>query len=123
VRFVEVDLFAGVAVSDFDSAAAWFERLFGEPATFEANDTDYVWTLAEHRSVYVKLRPASAGHAMVTVFLDDLDTFVASAASRGIHPEALETYANGVRKAIYRDPDGNELGFGGSPVGENASGL
>jgi len=26
-----------------------------------------------------------------------------------------ETYDNGVRKVIYRDPDGNEIGFGGFP--------
>ena len=119
---MEVDLFAGVAVSDFDSAVAWFERLFGEPATFKAYDTDYVWTLAEHRSIYVKLRPEDAGHAMVTVFLDDLDSFVESAVSRGIHPETQETYGNGVRKAIYRDPDGNELGFAGAPVKDSAAG-
>lgn len=27
-----------------------------------------------------------------------------------------ETYSNGVRKALYRDPDGNEIGFGGAPA-------
>src|SRR6266511_1691638 len=27
-----------------------------------------------------------------------------------------ETYGNGVRKVIYRDPDGNEIGFGGGPL-------
>jgi hypothetical protein len=27
-----------------------------------------------------------------------------------------ETYPNGVRKALYRDPDGNEIGFGGGPA-------
>jgi hypothetical protein len=27
-----------------------------------------------------------------------------------------ETYSNGVCKVLYRDPDGNELGFGGAPV-------
>jgi hypothetical protein len=26
------------------------------------------------------------------------------------------TYSNGVRKALYRDPDGNEIGFGGAPL-------
>jgi pimeloyl-ACP methyl ester carboxylesterase len=26
----------------------------------------------------------------------------------------IETYSGGVRKAIYRDPDGNEVGFGGA---------
>jgi predicted enzyme related to lactoylglutathione lyase len=119
---MEVDLFAGVAVSDFDRAVAWFGRLFGVAETFRAHDTDYVWTLAEHRSIYVKLRPEDAGHAMVLVFVDDLDGFVASAASRGMHPETRETYGNGVRKVIYTDPDGNEVGFGGAPVEDGAAG-
>ena len=34
-------------------------------------------------------------------------------ANRGLEPTKRETYSNGVRKAIYRDPDGNEIGFGG----------
>jgi catechol 2,3-dioxygenase-like lactoylglutathione lyase family enzyme len=114
---MDVDLFAGVAVSDFDRAVAWFERLLGEPATFKANEIDYVWTLAEHRSIYVKLRPDDAGHSMVTVFVGDLDSFVESAASRGVHPETRETYENGVRKVTYRDPDGNDLGFAGAAAG------
>jgi hypothetical protein len=28
-----------------------------------------------------------------------------------------ETYENGVRKMTYRDPDGNEVGLGGAPLG------
>ena len=54
---MDVDLFAGVAVSDFDRGVAWFERLFGEPATFAAHETELVWTVAEHRSIYVLLSP------------------------------------------------------------------
>lgn len=110
------ELFAGVAVSDFGRAVAWFERLLGEPPTFEAHETEVVWTLSEGRSIYVDLRPERAGSAMVTVFLDDFDGFLASAASRGIEPDTQETYGNGVRKAIFLDPDGNEIGFGGAPV-------
>jgi len=52
---------------------------------------------------------------VVTIFVDDLDSQVATIASRGLGPDERETYANGVRKVIYRDPDGNELGFGGAP--------
>ncbi len=36
-------------------------------------------------------------------------------ASRGISPAEHETYSSGVRKAIYRDAEGNEIGFGGAP--------
>ena len=113
---MEADVFAIVAVSDFARGVAWFERLLGEPATFVAHETEHVWTLAEHGSIAVDLRPERAGYASVTVFLDDLDAFVAAAADRGIHPETQETYGNGVRKTTYLDPDGNELGFGGAPI-------
>lgn len=113
---MELDLFAGVAVSDYPRAITWFERLLGTPATFEAHETECVWTLSEHRHIYVVLRPERSGHAMVTVFVDDLDRFVEAAAGRGVQPETRETYDNGVRKATYRDPDGNEVGVGGAPV-------
>ena len=53
---------------------------------------------------------------MITLFVDDFDGFVDAVAQRGIQPVTLETYENGVRKAIYRDPDGNEVGVGGAPV-------
>ena len=36
--------------------------------------------------------------------------------ARGLEPDEQETYSSGVRKVIYRDLDGNELGFGGAPV-------
>jgi len=35
---------------------------------------------------------------------------------RGVEPAERETYENGVRKVTYRDPDGNEIGFGGGPA-------
>ncbi|MGB0094762.1 MAG: hypothetical protein WBP81_19795 [Solirubrobacteraceae bacterium] len=41
---------------------------------------------------------------------------MAAIAARGLKPDERETYSNGVRKALYRDPDGNELGFGGAPL-------
>jgi hypothetical protein len=36
--------------------------------------------------------------------------------SGGLDPEEVETYSNGVRKAVYRDLDGNELGLGAAPL-------
>ena len=114
---MQIDLFAGVAVSDLPRAIGWFDRLFGDVETFEPNDSERVWTVAEHRHVYVELQPAHAGHAMVTLFVDDYDGFVDAVSQRGIEPETREIYENGVRKAIYRDPDGNEIGVGGGPAG------
>ncbi|ODV09254.1 MAG: glyoxalase [Pseudonocardia sp. SCN 73-27] len=110
-----VELFAGVAVSDLERAVGWFDRLLGDVETFVPNDAEHVWTVAEHRHVYVLVRPGAAGHSVVTLFVDDLDGFEAAAAGRGVEPESRETYGNGVRKLLFRDPDGNEIGVGGGP--------
>lgn len=112
---MDVDLFAGVAVSDLGRAIRWFDLLLGEVETFEPNDEERVWTVAEHRHLYVVLRPEDAGHAQMTLFVSDFEEFLETAAERGISPETQETYDNGVRKAIFRDPDGNEIGIGGGP--------
>jgi hypothetical protein len=111
-----VDLFAGISVGDFRAALAWYERLVGAPPAFFPNDVEAVWELAEHRYLYIEHRPTHAGHALLTLFVEDFDTRVAQIAGRGIEPATRETYDNGVRKWTYRDPDGNEIGFGGGPA-------
>jgi hypothetical protein len=71
------------------------------------HDTEAVWTLAEYRSVYLVEHPDGAGNSVVALFVDDLDAKLAEIAAHGLEPAECETYSNGVRKATYRDPDGN----------------
>ncbi len=111
-----VALFAGIPVGNYERALAWYERLLGSGPSFVPNATEAVWELAEHRSVFIEERPDHAGHAMHTIWVDDLDALVEEIADRGIEPAERETYSNGVRKATYQDPDGNEIGFGGAPL-------
>jgi hypothetical protein len=113
---MNMDLFAGVPVHDHTAATAWYERLLGAPPSFLPNDTEAVWELADHRYVYIVVRPQHAGHAMLTLFVTDFDARISQIAERGLEPAERETYANGVRRATFRDPDGNEIGFGGDPV-------
>ena len=113
---MSIDLFAGIPVRDFTVATAWYERLLGGPPSFLPNDTEAVWELAGHRYVYIKVEPEHAGHAMHTLFVGDFDVRISQIAGRGLEPAEQETYANGVRKATFRDPDGNEIGFGGAPA-------
>lgn len=112
---MSLHLFAGLRIRDFQAARPWYERLLGEP-TFLPHATEAVWTLAEDRSVYIVEHADGAGSSVVTIFVDDLDAYVAAIAARGLEPAARETYSNGVRKVLYRDSDGNELGFGGAPL-------
>ena len=114
---MEVDLFAGICVSDYQAARPWYERLLGSEPSFLPHDTEAVWELAEHSYLYIVEEPEHAGHARHTLFLEDLDSRVDEIASRGLDPAERETYSNGVRKITYRDADGNEIGFGGAPAG------
>ena len=113
---MSLHLFAGLRVRDFQAARPWYERLLGE-VTFVPHATEAVWTLADDRSVYIVEHADGAGTSVVTVMVDDLDAHVAAIAARGLEPDERLTYSNGVRKVLYRDPDGNELGFGGAPLG------
>ena len=113
-------LFAGLRVRDFGAARPWYERLLGE-ATFFPHATEAVWTLAKDRSVYVVEHADGAGQSVATIFVDDLDSQMAAITARGLQPDEIETYSNGVRKAVYRDPDGNELAFGGAPQHASSS--
>jgi hypothetical protein len=78
-----------------------------------AQRTEAVWELADHRYAFIEVRPEHAGRAMHTLFVGDFDARISQIAERGLEPPERGTYANGVRKATFRDPDGNEIGFGG----------
>jgi predicted enzyme related to lactoylglutathione lyase len=109
-----LDLFAGIPVDDYETAKAWYERLLGAEPSFIAHATEAVWELAEHRFLFIEQNAERAGRAIHTIFVDDLDAHVAEIAARGIEPDERVTYPGKARKAIYRDADGNEIGFGGA---------
>ena len=112
-----LDLFAGVRVRDYQLAKSWYERLLRKEPAFMPHATEAVWELAEHRYLFIVEDRDAPGGAILTVFVDDLDALAPEIASCGIEPAERVTYSNGVRKAIYRDVDGNEIGFGGAHVG------
>src|SRR5215217_5122461 len=109
-----LDLFAGIRVSDYKTAKPWYERLLGNEPSFLAHATEAVWELAEHRFLFIVEDAGGAGRATHTIFVDDLDALVADIAARGIEPDERVTYPGKAHKAIYRDADGNEIGFGGA---------
>jgi hypothetical protein len=49
-----------------------------------------------HRYVYIVQQLEHAGHAMNTLFVDDLDALVAQITGLGLDPAKRETYPNGV---------------------------
>src|ERR1044072_4058933 len=108
-----VDLFAGIPVKDYKISLAWYERLFGCPPSFLPNDVEAVWQVAEHQWVYIIVQPEHAGRSVNTILGDNLDKLISQITERGINFSKEETPAENVRKVMYFDPDGNEIGFGG----------
>jgi catechol 2,3-dioxygenase-like lactoylglutathione lyase family enzyme len=110
----KLDLFAGIPVGEYTAARIWYERLLGSPPTFFPHETEAVWELAKHRYLYIVQQREHAGHARLTLFVDGLDSIMAKIRARGLRATESETYPNGARKVTFRDPDGNEIGFGGA---------
>ena len=111
-----LDMYAGIYVRDYEAAKTWYALLLGGEPSYVASATEAVWELAAHRSIAIEQNAGHAGHCIITLFVDDFDARIGAIAARGIDPVERLTYRNGVRKAIYRDPDGNEIGLGGAPA-------
>jgi predicted enzyme related to lactoylglutathione lyase len=105
-------LFAGVAVTDFDAAVEWYERLLGGPPDMAPHDTERAWRLTGESWIYVVADPERAGKSLLTVMVDDLDERLAAIAERGIEVGPVERLGKTTRKAEIVDPEGNRVGFG-----------
>jgi predicted enzyme related to lactoylglutathione lyase len=101
--------FAGVPVSDFASARAWYERLFGREPDLVPHETEVAWQVAGAGWVYVVADAERAGRALLTLLVDDLELQAAELAERGL-PAAIEVQPFG-RRVVIADPDGNRITF------------
>jgi catechol 2,3-dioxygenase-like lactoylglutathione lyase family enzyme len=110
-------VFAGIHVADLDAARAWYERLAGRPADLIPNEDEAAWQFTETGWIYLVRDARRAGTAAVTLLLDDLDERLAELERREIAHDGVETYANGVRKLVISDPEGNTVAFGEVPAG------
>lgn len=110
------ELFAGVPVRDLQTSIKWYQRLFGMPPSFFPNENEAVWSLAEHRWLYLIVEPERAGRSINTIICNDLEALIDQISSRGIDFAKEERPVEGVRKVMYFDPDGNELGLGRVPA-------
>ena len=105
-------LFAGIPVADLDAAIEWYERLLGGPPDMTPNEIERTWKLTDESWIYVVADPERAGKALVTVMVDDLDERLAALQGRGIEPDEIQEISEAVRKAVFTDPEGNQIGLG-----------
>jgi len=93
-------LFAGIPVSDYDAAVAWYERLLGRPPDVFPHESEAMWHLGPAGSIYVVADAARAGNSLLTLAVDDLEERVAGLA-------AIEPGPGGMPTAVVEDPSGN----------------
>lgn len=107
-----VDMFASMPVTDIKKSTAWYEKLLGCQPSFLPNETEAVWQIGEHQWLYIIVDAKKAGGAINTIMGADLDKLIDEIAERGLKFDDEERPAPGVRKVMFYDPDGNELGLG-----------
>lgn len=109
------EVFAGIPVRDIRVSLDWYRRLFGCDPSFYPNDREAVWAIADHRWIYIIEEPDRAGGTIQTIMCDGLEEAIAEIEERGLNFSREETPDAGVRKVVYYDPDGNEIGVGRVP--------
>jgi len=108
------NLYAVVPVSDKDAGLAWYTAFFARPPD-EVLGEEALWQVGANAWLVVDHRPERTGRANITLGVTGLDEILAGWVAGGIGHEPIETYGNGVRHVVVRDPDDNELALAESP--------
>jgi catechol 2,3-dioxygenase-like lactoylglutathione lyase family enzyme len=108
--------YVGIPVGSVAGSLDWYERLLGKAPDMIDGNHAAIWDMAEGRSLYIVDAPDHIGHAIFSIYVDDLAAAVSEIEGRGITPDETQE-ENGVLNAVnYRDPDGNEIGYGLMPA-------
>jgi glyoxylase I family protein len=106
---------AVVAVSDFDTGHAWYQRLFDTPATnIPMPGTLAEWRVTDNGWLQMTCDPDRAGSSLVNFAVDDLAGLVDALRNRELDPAEIITANKDVQLSTVIDPDGNSITFIGN---------
>lgn len=105
-----VNALAGIMVSDFTTAEAWYEQLLARPADARPMEGLAEWKLADGGWIQVFQDTERAGSSSVTFLVSGLDDHLAELKAKGISIERTTTSAY-VKTATVCDPAGNRVVF------------
>ncbi|GAA1441405.1 VOC family protein [Leifsonia poae] len=99
---------AVVAVSEVETSAAWYERLFGvEPTNIPMPGILVEWRVTGNGWVQVTEDRERFGSSQLNLAVDDLDEKLREIEARGIIVGDIIEANKGVRLCSLYDPDGN----------------
>lgn len=106
---------AVVAVTDFDRSHAWYQQLFGAPATNVPMPGILAeWRLARAGWLQMTTDTNRAGSSLVNFAVDDINGHLESLRARDLEPAAIVTANKNVKLSSVIDPDGNIITFIGN---------
>jgi catechol 2,3-dioxygenase-like lactoylglutathione lyase family enzyme len=95
-------VFAGIPVSDYAAARAWYGDLFGREPDLVPNETEACWQLSDGAWLYIDSARPGAGSGFATILVHDLGRFA----------EDADDSLPGMRTVQLQDPDGNRIQLG-----------
>src|SRR5262249_46315679 len=82
---MDVDvLFAGIPVSDFEAAKAWYERFFARPADVVANEAEVMWQVTDRGWLDIGSDAGKAGNSGVAMALPGMGGAATAVAGREV---------------------------------------
>jgi predicted enzyme related to lactoylglutathione lyase len=102
-------LFTGIAVTNFETARAWYERFFARPADVIAHETEVMWQVTDRGWLYIVADAAHAGNSIAAMAVADIEKVTSALESRGVTTGPITSAGNAGRKTIVLDPDGNSI--------------
>jgi predicted enzyme related to lactoylglutathione lyase len=105
---------AVVPVSDLERADAFYEALFGRPATNRPMPSLVEWQVTDTGWVQVTVDAARAGSGLLNLAVDDLAATRDELAGRGVQTAQVERVTKGVELSATADPDGKTITLIGS---------
>jgi predicted enzyme related to lactoylglutathione lyase len=102
-------LFAGIAVNDFKSAQAWYERFFGRGPDVMATEDEVMWQVRDGGWLYIVRDSDHAGNCIVAMAVSNIEEVISALQARGGTTGPVEPQGEGGRKAVALDPDGNSI--------------
>ena len=100
---------ASVAVKDVDSAADWYEKVLGKPASRPMPEVAE-WTFERGGGLQVYQLPERAGSGSFTLAVSNIEEVVANVEKLGIDATQRNSGAK-VKTLMIVDPDGNHIAF------------
>jgi catechol 2,3-dioxygenase-like lactoylglutathione lyase family enzyme len=99
-------IFANVSCSDLRASAAWYEKLFGKPATRRPMQGLAEWQLTESAEMQLYEAKEHAGHSTLTLGVMPIEPERERLDAAGLKPGPVEA-ADDFFIVRLRDPDGN----------------